>query len=69
MSEYEKLKIAYSTSIDCSFWLAKAIKDLDERDPVDALHDIEALTQIFEEKWKELTLRKAEHEESRMYKL
>lgn len=54
MSEYEKLKKAYQTAIDCSHWLFDAIDDLEKRDVVDALHDIEALTQIFEAKWKEL---------------
>ena len=54
MSKYQKIKSDIFKEIGCSDWLKRAIEELDERDVVDALHDIEALTQVFEQKWREI---------------
>ena len=40
-------------------WLKKAIKDLNERDVVDVLNELEILTHIFKMKFKEITNKEA----------
>ena len=42
---------AVTSSQATSYWLAGAIRQSSERDPVDALHDAKALVAVLQERW------------------
>lgn len=44
----KKAQIVYNPQY--SFWIKKAVQELDDRDPVDALRDVEILKSFLEEK-------------------
>jgi hypothetical protein len=46
MDDYEKQKDAILRDPSASFWLKTAVWDLDRRDPVDALEDLEVLMNL-----------------------
>lgn len=58
MSEFDKLSyIQMCVKLDhadgVSFWLKKAIRDLDKRDPVDAWIDADMLSRVMKKKMEE----------------
>lgn len=54
MSTYEQDKVQILRASGASFWLKKAIQDMEKRDPVDAWADAKTLMNLQEKRLKEM---------------
>ena len=52
MKYIDKLNAALDNP-STSFWLAKALRELETRDPLDALNDVEQLSKLVDDRWLE----------------
>lgn len=54
MSKYEEEKVKIMGNMASSFWLRNSIRELDKKDIVDALVDVEKLHELLQLKWEGL---------------